>query len=80
MSGWSVRAFLLPPSLLLARSRSVHFQDAETDLIPPPLAEQLKDIIQDLYQIMVQVSSYDSAGRSSKEVLSNEVYALSTFT
>jgi hypothetical protein len=31
--------------------------------------------VQDLYQIMVQVSTYDSMGRSSKEVLSNEVYA-----
>ncbi|KAF4975037.1 hypothetical protein FZEAL_8129, partial [Fusarium zealandicum] len=34
--------------------------------------QQLKDIIQDLYQIMVQVSTYDSMGRSSREVLSNE--------
>lgn len=38
------------------------------------LQEQLKDIIQDLYQIMVQVSTYDSAGRSSREVLINEMY------
>ena len=38
-----------------------------------PPTEQLKDIIQDLYQIMVQVSTYDSMGRPSKDVLSNEV-------
>ncbi|KAJ4145262.1 hypothetical protein LMH87_004117 [Akanthomyces muscarius] len=39
--------------------------------------QQLKDIIQDLYQIMVQVSTYDSMGRPSKDVLSNEVKTLS---
>lgn len=37
------------------------------------IPEQLKDIIQDLYQIMVQVSTYDSMGRPSKDVLSNEM-------
>jgi mediator of RNA polymerase II transcription subunit 10 len=39
-----------------------------------PPAEQLKDVIQDLYQVMVQVSTYDSMGRPSKDVLSNELY------
>ncbi|KAJ6782078.1 hypothetical protein PWT90_03156 [Aphanocladium album] len=39
--------------------------------------QQLKDIIQDLYQVMVQVSTYDSMGRASKEVLSNEIKTLS---
>ncbi|OAA69473.1 mediator of RNA polymerase II transcription subunit 10 [Cordyceps fumosorosea ARSEF 2679] len=39
--------------------------------------QQLKDIIQDLYQIMVQVSTYDSMGRPSKDVLSNEIKTLS---
>ncbi|KAJ2969679.1 hypothetical protein NQ176_g8541 [Zarea fungicola] len=39
--------------------------------------QQLKDIIQDLYQIMVQVSTYDSMGRPSKDVLSNEIKSLS---
>ncbi|RCI15083.1 hypothetical protein L249_6656 [Ophiocordyceps polyrhachis-furcata BCC 54312] len=38
--------------------------------------EQLKDIIQDLYQVMVQVTTYDAAGRSSREVLSNEIKTL----
>ncbi|RFU24854.1 hypothetical protein B7463_g11481, partial [Scytalidium lignicola] len=33
---------------------------------------QLKDIIQDLYQILVQVSAYDLAGKPSKDVLENE--------
>ncbi|KAF4999431.1 hypothetical protein FGRMN_2453 [Fusarium graminum] len=41
------------------------------------LEQQLKDIIQDLYQIMVQVSTYDSVGRSSREVLINEIKTLS---
>ncbi|KAK5989913.1 Mediator of RNA polymerase II transcription subunit 10 [Cladobotryum mycophilum] len=41
------------------------------------IEQQLKDIIQDLYQIMVQVSTYDSMGRSSRDVLSNEVKTLS---
>ncbi|PHH68909.1 hypothetical protein CDD82_190 [Ophiocordyceps australis] len=39
--------------------------------------QQLKDVIQDLYQIMVQVSTYDAAGRPSREVLSNEIKTLS---
>lgn len=47
-----------------ARTRSLTFA-----------TEQLKDVVQDLYQIMVQVSSYDSAGRASKDVLSNEMYS-----
>ncbi|RDA94314.1 hypothetical protein CP533_3793 [Ophiocordyceps camponoti-saundersi (nom. inval.)] len=38
--------------------------------------EQLKDIIQDLYQVMVQVTTYDAAGKSSREVLSNEIKTL----
>lgn len=37
-----------------------------------PLA-QLKDVIQDLYQILVQVSAYDLAGKPSKDVLENEL-------
>lgn len=40
-------------------------------LTPP--SEQLKDVIQDLYQVMVQVSTYDSMGRPSRDVLSNEM-------
>ena len=28
-----------------------------------------------MYQIMVQVSTYDAMGRPSRDVLSNEVYA-----
>ncbi|KHN99659.1 Mediator complex, subunit Med10 [Metarhizium album ARSEF 1941] len=41
------------------------------------LEQQLKDIIQDLYQIMVQVSTYDTTGRPSRDVLSNEIKTLS---
>ncbi|KAH0528589.1 hypothetical protein TsFJ059_003429 [Trichoderma semiorbis] len=41
------------------------------------IEQQLKDVIQDFYRIMVQVSTYDSMGRSSKEVLSNEIKNLS---
>ncbi|KFH48945.1 Mediator of RNA polymerase II transcription subunit-like protein [Hapsidospora chrysogenum ATCC 11550] len=44
---------------------------------PDVLEQQLKDIIQDLYQLMVQVSTYDSAGRASKDVLTNEIKTLS---
>ena len=36
-------------------------------------SEQVKDVIQDLFQVMVQVSTYDAAGRPSKEVLSSEL-------
>ncbi|KAM5351269.1 hypothetical protein ACJ41O_003992 [Fusarium nematophilum] len=41
------------------------------------LEQQLKDVIQDLYQIMVQVSTYDSMGRPSRDVLANEIKTLS---
>ncbi|KAG5921909.1 hypothetical protein E4U42_005668 [Claviceps africana] len=41
------------------------------------LEQQLKDVIQDLYQVMVQVSTYDTTGRPTREVLSNEVKTLS---
>ncbi|KAM0482307.1 hypothetical protein ACHAPX_002823 [Trichoderma viride] len=43
-----------------------------------PPAEQLKDVIQDFYRVMVQVSTYDSMGVSSKEVLSKEIKSIST--
>ncbi|KAK1765633.1 negative transcription regulator [Phialemonium atrogriseum] len=39
--------------------------------------QQVKDVIQDLFQVMVQVSSYDAAGRPSREVLANELQTLS---
>jgi hypothetical protein len=35
---------------------------------------QLKDVIQDLYQIMIQVSAYDLAGKPGKDVLENAMY------
>jgi mediator of RNA polymerase II transcription subunit 10 len=41
--------------------------------------EKLKDIIQDLDQIMVQVSTYDSMGRPSRDVLANEMYLLPSY-
>ncbi|PBP22706.1 transcription factor subunit Med10 [Diplocarpon rosae] len=34
---------------------------------------QIKEVIQDLFQIMVQVNSYDQAGKPSKDVLENAV-------
>ena len=37
--------------------------------------EQLKDVIQDLYQLMVQVHSYDAAGVPSAQVLEQNMYA-----
>ena len=40
--------------------------------------DQLKDVIQGLYQVMVQVTQYDSVGgQSSKEVVANELKTLS---
>lgn len=35
---------------------------------------QLKDVIQDLFQVMVQVNTYDTAGKPTKGVLEQEVY------
>ncbi|KAL3426766.1 Mediator of RNA polymerase II transcription subunit 10 [Phlyctema vagabunda] len=35
--------------------------------------QQIKDVIQDLYQIMVQVSAYDLTSRPSKEVLEQAI-------
>ncbi|OIW33000.1 hypothetical protein CONLIGDRAFT_710993 [Coniochaeta ligniaria NRRL 30616] len=40
--------------------------------------QQIKDVIQDLFQVMVQVSTYDQAGKPSREVLSSELSTLST--
>ncbi|KUJ21024.1 uncharacterized protein LY89DRAFT_638795 [Mollisia scopiformis] len=38
--------------------------------------QQLRDVIQDLFQIMVQVNSYDTATHSSNTVLQNSVKTL----
>jgi hypothetical protein len=37
--------------------------------------EQLKDVLQDLYQMMIQVNNYDTTTRPSKDILDNSVYA-----
>jgi len=37
---------------------------------------QLKDVIQDLYQLMVQVNAYDLAGKPTRDVLENGVKQL----
>ncbi|CAL3964851.1 hypothetical protein PZA11_002241 [Diplocarpon coronariae] len=34
---------------------------------------QIKEVIQDLFQIMVQINGYDQAGKPSKDVLENAV-------
>ncbi|KAK4240573.1 mediator complex, subunit Med10 [Achaetomium macrosporum] len=39
--------------------------------------EDIKNVIQDLFQILVQVSNYDSGGRSSREPLAQDILALS---
>lgn len=41
------------------------------------LLEQLNDIIQDLYQLMVQTTTYDTTPRPSKDVLTSEIKHLS---
>ncbi|KAE8451244.1 hypothetical protein EG329_004408 [Mollisiaceae sp. DMI_Dod_QoI] len=40
--------------------------------------QQLKDVIQDLFQIMVQVNSYDLASHSSNRVLQDSIKTLHT--
>ncbi|KAG9234252.1 mediator complex, subunit Med10 [Amylocarpus encephaloides] len=40
------------------------------------IERQLKDIIQDLYQTMIQVNAYDMAGRPTEEVLKQQIEAL----
>lgn len=39
-----------------------------------PNTAQIKDIIQDLFRVMVVTSHYDISGRPSKEVLSNSLF------
>lgn len=46
------------------------FRIAQVDLG----AAQIKDIIQDLFRVMVVTSHYDTSGRPSKEVLSNSLF------
>lgn len=45
-------------------------------------SDQLKDIIQDLYELMVQTTSYGNVGQgvSSKDVLQNTVFVASLLT
>ncbi|KAH6624216.1 mediator of RNA polymerase II transcription subunit 10 [Chaetomium sp. MPI-SDFR-AT-0129] len=38
--------------------------------------EDIKNVIQDLYQVMVQVSNYDGAGRPTRDVLSQDIQTL----
>ncbi|KAK0621167.1 mediator of RNA polymerase II transcription subunit 10 [Bombardia bombarda] len=38
--------------------------------------ENVKNVIHDLFQVMAQVSNYDSAGRSSREALANDLQTL----
>ncbi|PMD23988.1 hypothetical protein NA56DRAFT_22963 [Hyaloscypha hepaticicola] len=47
---------------------------ADHDLVE----KQLKDVIQDLYQLMVQVNAYDLAGRPTRDVLESSVKQLDT--
>ena len=39
-------------------------------------AESVKNVIQDLFQVMAQVSNYDSAGRASREALASDLQTL----
>jgi len=40
------------------------------------LNEKIKDVIQDIYQVMAQTSSYDCAGHQTRDVLTNQLVAL----
>ncbi|KAG6159511.1 hypothetical protein E4U37_003262 [Claviceps purpurea] len=48
-----------------------------TDAEHEAFEQQLKDVIQDLYQIMIQVATYDTTGRPGRDVLSEELKTLS---
>ncbi|KAK4135502.1 hypothetical protein BT67DRAFT_461783 [Trichocladium antarcticum] len=43
-----------------------------------PVQENTKNVIQDLFQILAQVSNYDTAGRPSREALAQDIQSLST--
>ncbi len=68
-----VRPPLLPTNLLLRALDDEDMLTCRTD--------QLKDIIQDLYELMVQTTSYGNVGQgvSSKDVLQNTVLVTSSF-
>lgn len=38
--------------------------------------EEIKNVIQDLLQVMAQVSNYDSAGRPSRDALAADLYVM----
>ncbi|KAL2164041.1 hypothetical protein VTH06DRAFT_3255 [Thermothelomyces fergusii] len=38
--------------------------------------EDIKNVIQDLFQVMVQVSNYDAAGRPTRDVLAQDIQTL----
>jgi hypothetical protein len=43
--------------------------------LTPSLAEEVKNVIQDLFQILVQVSNYDAFGRPTRDALAQDLYA-----
>ncbi|KAH6849697.1 mediator of RNA polymerase II transcription subunit 10 [Chaetomium sp. MPI-CAGE-AT-0009] len=40
--------------------------------------EDIKNVIQDLFQVLVQVSNYDAAGRPTRDVLAQDIQTLDT--
>ncbi|KAI9166639.1 Mediator of RNA polymerase II transcription subunit 10 [Paramyrothecium foliicola] len=75
---YTLRHLLIPLSFHCAPANPLPETMAPVDRVDHnALEQQLKDIIQDLYQIMVQVSTYDSMGRPSRDVLSSGVKTLS---
>lgn len=48
-----------------------------TNLLTLSPTEQIKDTIQSLFQLLVQVSTYDQAGRATQPILSQELSTLS---
>ncbi|KAH8879119.1 hypothetical protein GQ53DRAFT_706246 [Thozetella sp. PMI_491] len=50
---------------------------APVTVTPEQVEHDVDNVIQDLYQVMVQVANYDQAGRPSKEVLADQLQKLS---
>lgn len=56
-------------------SLSLHPQCKLQLTLPPHHTEDIKNVIQDFYQILVQVSNYDAAGRPTRDALAQDLSA-----
>lgn len=64
----------LPPSTAIGGPTSaINMAPVPASPSAQTLQDDVKNVIQDLFQVMVQVSNYDAAGRSSRDTLVSDL-------